>query len=516
MHRCSTRWCAWRPLPPIGRSPPSPRTAPRRRSRPTEPGRRRPSSRGPSPIRSPAGSHVPRGDGPLTSDATATNVTRDDATERLGHLLLARQDPQHGAGSEVRDLGAVAELKETQSVDTLADKGATITVPPLVFPAPVLAYAIEPKTRGDEDKIGTAAPAARGRSDHRLRARPADQGSAALGQGELHIEVTVAKLKRRFGVEVTLKLPRDPLPRDHPVPAEAHGRHKKQTGGHGQFGDCKIKVEPLPRGADFEFVDDIFGGLISRQFVPAVEKGIQEARMRGYLAGYPMVDFRAIVFDGRRFVRSTPTSCRSRWPARWPSRTPWPRRDRPAGTRDARRDADAERLCWRPDGRSQRPPRAHRRHGYPARPPSSAPRCPWPRCSPTSSSSRRPRAAAAPINDRSHYEEVPQHQQPKIIARRRPSGGPRGRGRVTGERYDDPRLRHPDCGGRPADRHTVGYGTRQADAHAPCGRDSGRAERVALSTRPFGVSSRSSLQREACRSGCEHHFRAHGRPRSSA
>ena len=118
------------------------------------------------------------------------------------------------------------------------------------------------------------------------------------GQGQLHIEVTVAKLKRRFGVEVNLKPPRIPYRETITAATEAHGRHKKQTGGHGQFGDCKIRVEPLPRGSDFQFVDDIFGGSIPRQFVPAVEKGIQDARMRGYLAGYPMVDFKATVFDG--------------------------------------------------------------------------------------------------------------------------------------------------------------------------------------------------------------------------
>ena len=110
--------------------------------------------------------------------------------------------------------------------------------------------------------------------------------------------MTVAKLKRRFGVDVNLKPPRIPYRETIKASTEAHGRHKKQTGGHGQFGDCKIKVEPLARGADFEFVDDIFGGSIPRQFVPAVEKGIQDARTRGYLAGYPMVDFRVTVFDG--------------------------------------------------------------------------------------------------------------------------------------------------------------------------------------------------------------------------
>jgi elongation factor G len=171
--------------------------------------------------------------------------------------------------------------------------------PAMIFPDPVLSYAIEPKSRGDEDKIST--------SMHRLEEEdpsirysrdPQTKELLLYGQGQLHIEVTVAKLKRRFGVDVNLKPPRIPYRETIKAATEAHGRHKKQTGGHGQFGDCKIKVEPLARGSDFEFVDDIFGGSIPRQFVPAVEKGIQDARTRGYLAGYPMVDFRVTVFDG--------------------------------------------------------------------------------------------------------------------------------------------------------------------------------------------------------------------------
>ena len=197
------------------------------------------------------------------------------------------------------DLGAVAKLKDTLTNDTLGDKSDPVTFPPITFPEPVLAYAIEPKSRGDEDKIST--------SMHRLEEEdpsirysrdPQTKELLLAGQGQLHIEVTVAKLKRRFGVDVNLKPPRIPYRETIKASTEAHGRHKKQTGGHGQFGDCKIKVEPLPRGTDFEFVDDIFGGSIPRQFVPAVEKGIQDARTRGYLAGYPMVDFRVTVFDG--------------------------------------------------------------------------------------------------------------------------------------------------------------------------------------------------------------------------
>jgi elongation factor G len=237
--------------------------------------------------------------GALKADSTVHNRTKD-AAERLGSLVLLQGKAQT-AVPEIRagDLGAVAKLKETLTNDVIGDKGDPSAAPVLTFPEPVLSYAIEPKTRGDEDKISTAM--------HRLQEEDPsigysrDQQTKELllsGQGQLHIEVAVAKLKRRFGVDVILKPPRIPYRETIKAATEAHGRHKKQTGGHGQFGDCKIKVEPLARGSDFEFVDDIFGGSIPRQFIPAVEKGVQDARTRGYLAGYPMVDFRVTVFDG--------------------------------------------------------------------------------------------------------------------------------------------------------------------------------------------------------------------------
>jgi len=237
--------------------------------------------------------------GALKSDSTLHNKTKDTA-ERLGNVF-ALQGKTQTTVPEMRagDLGAVAKLKDTLTNDTLADKSEPVTYPAIKFPEPVLSYAIEPKSRGDEDKIST--------SMHRLEeedpsikySRDTQTKELLLsGQGQLHIEVTVAKLKRRFGVDVNLKPPRIPYRETIKASTEAHGRHKKQTGGHGQFGDCKIKVEPLQRGADFEFVDDIFGGSIPRQFIPAVEKGIQDARTRGYLAGYPMVDFRVTVYDG--------------------------------------------------------------------------------------------------------------------------------------------------------------------------------------------------------------------------
>jgi elongation factor G len=237
--------------------------------------------------------------GALKSDATVHNLTHD-TSERLGHLLVLQGKTQiHVPELRAGDLGAVAKLKDTHTSDVLADKSSKVRIAPIQFPEPVLAYAIEPKSRGDEDKISTAMQRLREEDPSISYARDPQTHELLLsGQGQLHIEVTVAKLKRRFGVEVNLKPPRIPYRETITAATEAHGRHKKQTGGHGQFGDCKIKVEPLPRGSDFQFADEIFGGAIPRQFVPAVEKGIQDARTRGYLAGYPMVDFKATVYDG--------------------------------------------------------------------------------------------------------------------------------------------------------------------------------------------------------------------------
>jgi elongation factor G len=237
--------------------------------------------------------------GTLKSDATVHNATQD-APERLGHLLVLQGKTQtHVTELKAGDLGAVAKLKDTHTSDLRADKATKFLIAPIQHPEPVLAYAIEPKSRGDEDKISTAMQRLREEDPSISYTRDPQTHELLLsGQGQLHIEVTVAKLKRRFGVEVLLKPPRIPYRETITAATEAHGRHKKQTGGHGQFGDCKIKVEPMPRGSDFEFVDEIFGGAIPRQYVPAVEKGIQDARLRGYLAGYPMVDFKAIVFDG--------------------------------------------------------------------------------------------------------------------------------------------------------------------------------------------------------------------------
>jgi elongation factor G len=237
--------------------------------------------------------------GVLKSDATVQNLTRE-APERFGHVLALQGKTQtHVPEVRAGDLGAVAKLKDTHTNDTLGDKAAGFTVPPITFPEAVLAYAIEPKSRNDEDKIGPAMQKLHEEDPSINYTRdPLTHELLLAGQGQLHIEVTVAKLRRRFGVEVNLKPPRIPYRETITAKVDAHGRHKKQTGGHGQFGDCKITMEPLPRGADFEFVNDIFGGAIPRQFVPAVEKGIQETRVRGYMTTYPVVDFRVTVTDG--------------------------------------------------------------------------------------------------------------------------------------------------------------------------------------------------------------------------
>jgi elongation factor G len=238
--------------------------------------------------------------GTLKSDSVVHNASRDTA-ERAGSLLLLQgkaqtQVPEIQAG----DIGAVAKLKDTQTGDTLADKAAPIVYPPVVFPEPATTFAIEPKTRGDDDKISTALQRLL-EEDPVLRvSRDAQTHEMLLsGMGQLHIEVVVARLRKRYKVEVNLKKPKIPYRETIKASAEGHGRHKKQTGGHGQFGDCRIRLKPLPRGSDFNFVDDIFGGSIPRNFIPAVEKGIQEARLKGFLAGYPMVDFQVELYDGQ-------------------------------------------------------------------------------------------------------------------------------------------------------------------------------------------------------------------------
>ena len=238
--------------------------------------------------------------GTLKSDTSYFNVTRDHE-ERVGKLqVLQGKQQQHVSHLEAGDIGAVAKLKDSHTGDTIATKDNQITIPHIDYPEAAISFAIEPKSKGDEDKLSVAIHRIM-EEDPAIRFHREEQTHEFLlsGQGQLHVEVTVDKLKNKYGVDVILHPPKVPYRETIKAKVDAHGRHKKQSGGHGQFADCKITMEPLERGQDFEFVDDIFGGSIPRQFIPAVEKGIQEARVNGYLAGFPVVDFRVRLTDGQ-------------------------------------------------------------------------------------------------------------------------------------------------------------------------------------------------------------------------
>jgi elongation factor G len=238
--------------------------------------------------------------GVLKNDATLMNFNRS-TPERLQHVQVM-QGKTATAVAELHagDLGAVAKLKETLTGDTLGDKAAPIFFPPPRIAEPSITFAIEPKTRADEDRIGQAIHKIL-EEDLALRFSRDPQTKEFLlaGSGQQHIEVVVAKLHKRYHVDLTLKPPKVPYRETIRGKADAEGKHKKQTGGHGQFGVCRVKMEPLPRGAGFEFVDDIFGGSIPKNYIPSVERGIRDAASRGYLAGFPVVDFRAILYDGK-------------------------------------------------------------------------------------------------------------------------------------------------------------------------------------------------------------------------
>ena len=237
--------------------------------------------------------------GVLKNDATVQNFTRNSA-EKLAHISIM-QGKQAVPVNELHagDIGAVAKLKDTLTGDTLGDKAASIQYPPVKLPEPAITFAIEPKSRADEDKLGVGIHKLM-EEDAMLRffRDPQTKEFLIAGTGQQHIEVTVSKMKKRYHTEVNLKAPKVPYRETIRGRADVQGRHKKQTGGHGQYGDCKIKMEPLPRGGEFEFVNDIFGGSIPKNFIPAVEKGIKDAASRGYLAGYPVVDFKVVLYDG--------------------------------------------------------------------------------------------------------------------------------------------------------------------------------------------------------------------------
>jgi elongation factor G len=237
--------------------------------------------------------------GVLKNDASLANFSRS-SQEKFAHISVMQGKTSVPVNElHAGDIGAVAKLKDTLTGDTLGDKSAPIQYPHVKLPEPAITFAIEPKSRADEDKLGPGIHKML-EEDAMLRFFRDAQTREFLiaGTGQQHIEVVVAKLKKRYHTEVVLKAPKVPYRETIRGRADVQGRHKKQTGGHGQYGDCKIKMEPLPRGSEFEFVNDIFGGAIPKNYIPAIGKGIKDAASRGHLAGFPMVDFKVVLYDG--------------------------------------------------------------------------------------------------------------------------------------------------------------------------------------------------------------------------
>jgi elongation factor G len=237
--------------------------------------------------------------GTLVHDSQLAN-TRTHTKERIGQLMVFAGKSTSTADSfGPGDIGAVAKLKDTRAGDWLAARDEPIRMPAERLPAPVMAFAIEPKTKGDEDKVFSSLRRLQEEDPTiDLHRDPQTGQQIVAGLSQIHVEVIVDRLRSRFGAEVTLKPPRVPYQETIRRGAKAHGRHKKQSGGRGQFGDCHIEIEPLEPGAGFEFVDHIKGGAIPGSFIPAVEKGVREAMDHGVLAGYPVKDVRVTLFDG--------------------------------------------------------------------------------------------------------------------------------------------------------------------------------------------------------------------------
>jgi len=237
--------------------------------------------------------------GVMHSDANAYNATRR-RRERVGQILVPRGKQQEAvAAVGAGDIGVVAKLHETLTGDTLCDEQQQVLLAAFGFPQPVLSVSVRPKTKGDEDKVGSALDRLREEDPTISVSLDHDTRETLLsGMGDLHLEVIVGRLRRKFGVEVETSTPRVAYKETVTRRVEAQGKYKRQTGGRGQYGDVWVRVEPMEHGAGFEFVNAIVGGAVPRNYIPAAEKGIVEAMQRGVLAGYPLVDLRATLYDG--------------------------------------------------------------------------------------------------------------------------------------------------------------------------------------------------------------------------
>ncbi|TAH51937.1 MAG: elongation factor G [Chloroflexota bacterium] len=237
--------------------------------------------------------------GTMMSDSRVNN-SRTNGEERIGQLYVLRGKEQLPIKHiYAGDLGAVAKLNETSTNDTLCDKAHPLELEKISYPNPVYSVALTPKSKTDLDKMG---PALQKLVDEdptlRVYREPGTGESIMAGMGDSHVDVAVRRLKQKFGVELVTGVPKIPYKETITKKTEVQGRHKKQTGGRGQFGDTWIRFEPLPRGTGFEFTEEVFGGAVPNQYIPAVEKGMREIILRGVLAGYPTTDFRAVLYDG--------------------------------------------------------------------------------------------------------------------------------------------------------------------------------------------------------------------------
>ena len=237
--------------------------------------------------------------GTLKADSTLLNPGRG-VKERMGHVSwLMGKTQKNVEALGPGEIGVAQKLKETLTGDTLCDEAQPFELPRIVFPEPAISFAIQPKTRGDEDKISSAlARVAEEDPTIHYHYEPETKQLLVSGVGSLHVEMVVERMKRKYNVDVNLLPPRIPYKETVKGRAEGQGKYKKQTGGRGQYGDTWLRVEPLARGGGFEFVDDIFGGAIPRNFVPSVEKGVRDCMKKGILAGYPIVDTKVTLYDG--------------------------------------------------------------------------------------------------------------------------------------------------------------------------------------------------------------------------
>ena len=237
--------------------------------------------------------------GSILSDSRVFNVNKG-AEERLGQLFMVRGKEQIPVPA-VRggDIGAVAKLAVTSTNDTLGDRGTPLVMSPIIYPEPLFSAAVFPKTKADLDKLGAGlARLVEEDPTWRVERNVETNETILSGMGESHIQIAARRLAQKFGVEIVTDVPKIPYRETITKTASAQGRHKKQTGGRGQFGDVYIRFEPLERGAGFEFTSEVFGGAVPKQYIPAAEKGIRETMLTGVIAGYPTVDFRAVIYDG--------------------------------------------------------------------------------------------------------------------------------------------------------------------------------------------------------------------------